>query len=240
MKRSAFVLFVLMLALTTTTSAQVIKYGLKAGVNLADMTGDGWATKGAVDEVAIDRKFRLGFGGGLFAQFPIGSSGLMVQPEAMFIMKGFRYETGLDDVTTSGVLNYVEVPVLLKYRSPKQRKTSPNLFAGPYAAFNIGGKVTFSNVPAGDEDGYEDIDIDNIKALDFGITFGGGLDFAIGPTGKLTFDVRYTMGLADAFDDVTAEEAASFEENTGALVDDHNKGFKLKNSDIRFMVGYAF
>jgi hypothetical protein len=238
-KRSSFVLFVLLLALATTASAQ-IKFGLKGGVNLADMAGDGWVVLAAEAETTVDHKFSLGFGGGVFAQVPLGQSGLLLQPEALFIVKGYKRETGGSDITHTAKWNYIEVPVLVKYSIPMQGKISPNLFAGPFAAFNIGGKITFGNIPASEEDGYEYLDIDNIKALDFGITFGGGLDFAVGPAGKLTFDVRYTMGLTDAFDDVTAEEAANLGENTGMLVDDDRRGLKLENSDIRFMVGYAF
>ncbi len=239
MKRSVLILFVLLLAMAVTASAQ-IKFGLKAGVNLADMSGDGWDVLATLEDVTIDHKFSLGFGGGFFAQIPIGQSGLLLQPEALFVMKGSKVETSGTVVTEKAKLNYIEVPVLVKYSIPMQGKVSPNLFAGPYAAFNVGAKLTFDNVPADETEDWVDMDIDNIKPIDFGITFGGGLDYAIGPKGKLTFDIRYTMGLVDAFDDVTEAEDDALAADKVNMVDDAYKGLKLKNSDIRFMVGYAF
>jgi hypothetical protein len=53
-------------------------------------------------------------------------------------------------------------------------------------------KSTFGNVS-------DEGDIDDVKATDFGLIFGGGLDFWA-PLGKIMLDARYTMGLTTVYE----------------------------------------
>ena len=106
-------------------------------------------------------------------------------------------------------LDYLEIPVLVKYMIPTEGKISPCFFAGPAVGMLMSAKY-------GDEDVK-----DFTKSIDFGVAFGAGVDVAMGEKGKLTFDARYTLGLAN-------------------IVDEEGVDDKVKNANISFMVGYSF
>ena len=150
----------------------------------------------------------------------------------------FLTDEGYGSLTMKMKQDYIEVPVLIKYNIPTQGSISPNLFVGPYAAINVGSKLEWEDVPAELEG--EDVpegDIENAASIDFGLTFGGGLGFAVGPKGKLTLDVRYTLGMTNIFDDV---DEGDYEVNKVYMTDDDDKGLDFKNQDIRIMVGFFF
>ena len=240
MRATIIALFICLSLVVTAAAQSPVKFGVKGGLALADMTGDGWDDIEASLEVTADNSFKAGFAGGAFFEMPLGASGLALHPEVLFVMKGSKADlTSTEDasvtVTTKIKQTYLEVPVLLKYNIPTQGQISPNLFAGPYAAFKMSSKIEFEDVPAAAADELTSGDIENAKSVDFGVAFGGGVDFAVGPKSKLTLDVRYSLGLTDAFDDDNGED-----DDKIYLTDDQEKGLKFKNSDIRFMVGFMF
>ncbi|MCX6834865.1 MAG: porin family protein [candidate division Zixibacteria bacterium] len=237
MRQITVILLVSLLLVATVTAESKLKFGIKAGAVMANMSGDGWDVIEEMDSVTIEKKSLMGVAGGLFVEFPLGTSGVSLQPELLYVAKGGKGETTLDDVTFTRKLknDYIEVPVLVKYNFTSAGKASPFMFVGPVAAFNIASKVQDKNPP--DDPSYGDFDIENAKSLDFGLTIGGGLGLAMGSSGKLTFDLRYTVGLGDAFKDVAE---ADFDENKTYIVDDAGKALDFKNNDIRLMIGYAF
>lgn len=177
MKRSILISFLIVVALMASSimaqdaAPRSMKYGLKAGLGMANLTGDieGNATK-------------MGFGFGLFLTYQ-ASPTIAVQPELLYVMKGTK-----DDETDAKLkIDYIEVPVLFKYMIPTQGKIAPNFFAGPFIGFKASAKV-------------EDVDAEGIKSTDFGVTFGGGIDIASGATGVFTIDARYDLGLSNIND----------------------------------------
>jgi hypothetical protein len=233
---SVVTLVVLLLAVTASAESQ-IKFGVKAGAVMANMSGDGWDTIEAMDSVTVEKKSLMGMAGGLFVEYPLGTSGVSLQPEVLYVMKGAKGETTMDDVTFTRKLknDYIEVPVLVKYNFTTAGKAAPFMFVGPVAAFNISSKSEDKNPP--DDPSFGDFDIENAKGFDFGLTIGGGLGLAMGQTGKLTFDLRYTLGLGDVFDDVAV---ADMQEDKMYVVDDNGTALDFKNNDIRLMVGFQF
>lgn len=238
--RIAMLVLLVSLSLVVTGAAQpLVKFGIKGGVTMASMSGDGWDDIEEMDSVTIEKKFLMGMAGGLFVEFPLGASGLSLQPEFLYVTKGAKAEATANGETYTMKLNndYIEVPVLVKYTFTSGRSASPFVFAGPVVAVNIASNVQYQDPPP-DAEELGDKDVDNAKSLDFGLTIGGGLGLSVGPKGKLTFDVRYTLGLANAFDDVAESD---FDANKLYLVDDETgDALKFKNTDIRFMVGYMF
>jgi hypothetical protein len=236
--RSFVLVFLVSLLLAATVAAQSpVKFGVKAGVVMANMSGDGWDTIEAMDSVTVDKKFLMGMAGGLFVEYPLGTSGVSLQPEVLYVMKGAKGETTMDNLTFTRKLknDYIEVPVLIKYNFTTSGKAAPFMFVGPVAAFNISSKSQDENPP--DDPNFGDFDIENAKGFDFGLTIGGGLGLAMGQTGKLTFDLRYTLGLGDVFDDVAV---ADMQEDKMYVVDDSGTALDFKNSDFRLMVGFEF
>jgi hypothetical protein len=233
---SVVTLVVLLLAVTASAESQ-IKFGIKAGAVMANMSGDGWDTVEEMISGSIEKKSLMGMAGGLFVEYPLGTSGVSLQPEFLYVMKGAKGETTVGDITFTRKLknDYIEVPVLVKYNFTSAGKASPFMFVGPVAAFNIASKIQDKNPP--DDPDFGDFDVENAKSLDFGLTTGGGLGLAMGQSGKLIFDLRYTVGLGKIYDDVTL---ADLDSDNKYVSEDDGTALDFKNNDFRLMVGFQF
>lgn len=179
----------------------LIGKGIKVGLNLTNITGSD-----APDKTSM----KIGFVGGGYITYAF-SDLFAIQPEVLYAMKGYKYDytNPITDATEtfSVKLNYIEIPVLGKVLLSGGEKFKPNFYAGPAFGFLMSAKN-------------EDIDIkDNLKSMDIGLIGGAGADYLMG-TSKITFDIRYEVGLTKLDD--TAAKA------------------KINNSAISFMVGYGF
>jgi len=188
--KKLFTIFFIIAAFTSLSLAQM-QIGPKAGLNLANLSGDD----------IEDTDSKTGFAGGVFFMYKF-SDMFAIQPEAYYSMKGatdkFDYEGGTIDVTYS--FDYIEVPLLLKLLIPiTNYSINPAIFAGPFVGFNTTAKAK------AEADGQsEEQDVEDFKSTEFGLAFGGGLGFPVG-TNELGFDVRYILGLSTLDD--SEEEA---------------------------------
>jgi hypothetical protein len=154
--------------------------GFKVGLAMAKFGGDAGSPKN-----------RMGFGFGGFIGFRVGEN-MMIQPELLYLMKGAKYEAGNEKLTFK--VDYLEIPVLIKFCIPTKGQISPSLFVGPSVGIKLSNKIRY------EEGGVsEEAKVDFAKGTDFGLVLGGGLDFAMG-TGKICFDARYTLGLTNILD----------------------------------------
>lgn len=174
----------MLLIIPSTVAAQGISYGVKGGINFASVSLD--------PSEDVNTGTRIGIAVGGFVALPLGSR-LTIQPEGLFSQKGEKAD--LDGVVAKLELDYIEVPVLVKYAITQGASRSFHAFGGPSMAFKVRSRATASfggtTVETGDE---------NIKDTDFGVVFGAGMDF-----GKWSVDGRYTMGLADINNDEADE-----------------------------------
>ncbi|MBU8933540.1 MAG: PorT family protein [candidate division Zixibacteria bacterium] len=178
----------------------IVGKGIKAGINMANITGDD------VDD--LDMKLGFGFGG--FLVYAV-SPQLVIQPEVLYMMKGAQFDDE-DGETWKIKVDYLEIPVLVKFKFPTEGNFKPCLFAGPALGILMSAKV-------------EDEDIkDDLKSIDFGLAFGGGFGLVMGE-GMLTFDARYTLGMSNV-NDWDVEEGETLPDN--------------KNANISIMLGYSF
>ena len=190
--------------------------GVKFGVNLTKLTGDG--VDMIIDELTAyganaENKMWLAFGGGVFFEYSF-SPQFAVQPEFLFMMKGTKFDATVGTVTESAKLKftYIEVPILMKFKIPTEGNFKPNIFAGPAVDLLLSAKAANGG----------SIDIKPaFKDIDFGVAFGAGFMYAL-EKGGITFDARYTLGLTDIPD-------------TGGL-----GSISMKHTNISFMLGYAF
>ncbi len=217
--RRAIVLFVCLvpLALAPPLRAQErlkVNGGLIVGTNLSTLGG------GELSELA-GFEDRTTMGGGIFVSFPI-TGGFSIQPEVRFAAKGAKADYALVDTTGTEVgdgtstykLDYVHVPLLLRFTIPTGSAVRPVLYGAPDFAFNVASTITFDD-PAG----YEQLELEDVAKFDFGMSAGGGLDITLGGS-RILLDARYTWGMTEVF---TSEDAA-----------------KDKNRTLSFSVGYAF
>ncbi len=204
MKHTITKLFVIVM-LFAVTSVYAIELGVKGGLVSADLRGGApyWATK-------------KGFCGGAFINHSIHNL-LTIQLEVLYTQKGAKFmynpftQIGPEHEFTA-TLNYLEIPVFAKIVMPIKGVVQPNLFVGPYIAYNLTAKGM--GTTPGDED------LDYLTGTDFGALFGVGLDFCL-PVGKLVLDVRYTFGLSSIYEDLYEED------------------LDVKTSALSFMLGYS-
>ena len=173
--------FALVICFSLTANAQ-IQYGGKIGLNFANIGG----TNAATSYPGNGTRTGLVIGGFMSYEF---APMFAVEPEVLFSMKGTSGST--EGITYTGILNYIEVPVFLKFKIPLApgSPVSANLYAGPDFAFKVASSIEET------ENG-QSTTIDessNTNGFDFGIAFGGGIGFRVGPT-TLGLELRYTIG----------------------------------------------
>ncbi len=199
----------LVLLLPGTSLAKGIKAGFKIGMNNADFFGE--EAKELEQDLGTELKSKWGVCAGGFIQLNLGNV-LAIQPEFQYTMKGARMEEELAGETFKVAYNlsYLEVPVLVKFMIPTSGGVKPNLFVGPAIAIKLSAKLKMEYLGETEK---EDVS-DDMEDTEFGLIFGGGLDF-----GKLMFDVWYGLGLTTL---------SKYE------------GEEIKNGVISFKVGYSF
>lgn len=165
------VLSLLTVAGVSSANAQSpLSLGIRGGLNFANLNNvDG-------------SEARTGFMAGAYFNFKVPMSPVSIQPEVLYSQKG--YEAG----GTSVNLDYIEVPVLAKFGFMTAGPVSPNVYFGPYFAFNINAEAEGTLISG-------NID-DSIKDTDFGVVVGGELDIS-----KFNVGVRYNAGLTKIAED---------------------------------------
>ena len=188
--KKLFTLLFLVCLFSTMSFAQM-QAGLKAGVNISNLSGD--------DAGSPDSKTGFAFGGFFMYQF---SPMFAIQPEAYYTMKGATEKMDFQGTTVdlTYTLDYIEIPVLFKFLIPIQGSgVKPAIFAGPFLGIN-----TTAKVKAEFDGQSQEEDLTDTKSTEFGLQFGGGIGFPVGK-GELGVDIRYILGLSTIDD--SAEEA---------------------------------
>ncbi|MEN7548723.1 porin family protein [Rapidithrix thailandica] len=175
----AFALFAVVFA-----QAQV-SGGLKAGLNLNNLNSS---------QDGFDMDSKLGYHFGAYLEANV-SEKFSIQPELLFSAQGAKRSETYEDFgikisdDTKVNLNYLNVPVLVKFNINEMF----NIYAGPQAGFVLSAK-TKSEVEAMGHSEETEVDIkDDMKSIDFGLTFGVGVNLPAG----LNATLRYNLGLSD-------------------------------------------
>lgn len=179
----------------TTANAQ-LKFGLKAGLSLANINYDG--------EDGDETEFLPTFHAGPIVEFGITES-IGVGAGALLSGKGFQIKDEFlgEKFTSKANPLYLQIPVMLQYKNN-------GFFAaiGPYVAFGIGGKL--KTEVAGETDS-EPIDFGNSELDGFSpLDFGAGLElgYSFGP---VRVSGSYNLGLANVipkdYADASGEKA---------------------------------
>ena len=211
MKKLAFMLSIVFIALLALNTQAQIKIGPKVGLNLANIRTDY-----ADSDFEPETQMKLGFEIGAMVEFGF-TDNIALQTGLSFSQKGYAVdlEEGLaDGQSLEGdgydrtTLNYLQIPLHIAYKIENFQ-----IFLGPYIAAGIGGKNDFEYTveteglpestdyegeidytPAFGEVSQEDIEEDEqpFNAIDFGIDIGVGFE-----AGPILINAGYSLGLAN-------------------------------------------
>lgn len=162
---------------------QEVKFGPKAGVNFANLSGQDDSNMltgfhvGAVAEIKFNEKFS-------------------VQPEVLYSAQGSKYEVSnsIGSYKATQKLDYINVPIMAKYYVAEGFSVE----AGPQVGFLTKAELTQEGNIAGIVNGESTRDNkDTYNSVDFGVNFGLAYDLPAG----LFFNARYNLGLSDVVKD---------------------------------------
>ncbi len=193
-------------------NAQNISFGAKAGVNLANLTGD-----------IENNDMLVGFHVGGVAEYMFDEK-MGLQAEVLYSSQGTKLsysETdsfGTYEEEGKIKLSYINIPVLFKYYVTN----GLSLEAGPQVGILVSSEAEYSYKETSEGvtvSESETVDLKNeTNSLDFGFNFGLGYKMDSG----LNFGARYNVGLANIVDSDDSDDE------------------DLKNGVIQLSVGFMF
>lgn len=177
--------FLLFGSFVSNHAAAQAAFGLKGGLNLANLK---------VDDPEASYDSRTGYHAGVFVRGKF--SKVAIQPEVLLFTQG-------SDVNSSTLgefkdsFTYLSIPVMVKFYVV----SGLNVHVGPQFGFLLDGERKGSFLG---QSFNQDIK-DYYKSSDISVSLGGGWDFPFG----LNVDVRYNIGVQDINDQADGEEAKS-------------------------------
>ena len=188
-----------------TVNAQEISFGIKAGVNFANVN----ATQ-ALDQLTPDFKDIMTYSFGGVAELGINEN-FAIQSELLYTQKGFGLREGVNvdlfniplplGVTAESRFNYLEVPLLAKVKFGNDQ-VKGFLTAGPTFGYATSGRlVTKANVLVDFRlvDTPINLDAINFQRFEVGGALGGGVAFDT-DFGELFVEARYNHGFSQLYD----------------------------------------
>src|SRR3954465_15293967 len=103
--KKIFLVAVLFLATSASIQAQLVKFGVKAGVNFANQTGD------AFDAPDVDKEGITSFHAGVVAEIKLLDR-FAIQPELLYSTQGATYKNAVSEFKNE--LGYLSIPVMAK------------------------------------------------------------------------------------------------------------------------------
>ncbi len=198
MKKMSVLVMALFTLITVLSANAQVNFGVIGGLNLANVSFD-------PDPDGVDLSNRTGFGIGGVLSFGLGET-LALQLEPMFLQKGAKATVqGFGETELKS--SYIEVPAMLKFAFGSS-DTKPYVIAGPTIGYLLSAKQDETDIK------------DDVKSIDFGLTFGGGVSLPMG-NNTVFVEGRYSLGLSD-------------------INDDSSDDTKIKTKGIQIMAGFTF
>lgn len=170
-------------------NAQDLKFGAKAGLNLAKFSSD----------ELEDVENLIGFNIGAFAEISIAEK-FIFQPELLFSTQGAsnREEFDGDDFENNIKTSYLNVPLMLKFAASDKFM----LELGPQLGFLLSAKSENKGVIEGSSFSVEEDIKDSFKSIDFGLNFGASFNIVE----NIFIAGRYNLGLSNIADGEDSED----------------------------------
>ncbi len=170
-------LSIVLIVLTIVSLSAQASYGVKAGVNLANLSADD------IEDNKILTSFHVGF----FVEIDLSET-ISLQPELLYSAQGAKFEEEEDgfSVSTDLKVNYINLPIMFKFNVAE----GFNLEVGPQIGFLVSAELFDEDIK------------DEVESFDFGVNVGFSFDF----TEELFAQARYNLGLANIAADSDADK----------------------------------
>lgn len=194
--------FLVSVALASRVGAEDhTRYGLKIGMTVSNVTDK-------VEEVYGPTNSKYGFTIGGSALIPLLNF-LFVQPEFLYANRGansaeYESRTGL-------LLQYIDIPVLLKAMASERLSVRPFIYAGGAMNLLAGADIQFGTITIDAKD--------QVTNFDYSIVLGAGFDIK-GGTGAFSIEGRYVIGME--------------------TIDDRRQPLDIRNRSFSILGGYVF
>jgi len=165
-------------------SESTVYYGARIGMNVSTITGDGTS----------DMKSKVGLTlGGVLGLRISDATPLFLESGLYFTQYGANIKDGLDDKSYI-TINYLEIPVLIKYGFQVTDEIAVLPYLGPTLGLGITAKSKFPDATGGysTESGFKDNDLNRPNV---GIKLGCGAEW-----NKLYLELGYHFGIANIYD----------------------------------------
>ncbi len=213
------VCFLLVLTITTIVSfsqqGRKVKWGIQVGANIANVTYK-------INNISFSPSSIVGLNEGVSAEIPF-APGFFVQPEFNLSQLGtkidvpfssagqiFPNSTDSSSITAKTVLNYLTLPVLIKFKAPR---TGLGIYVGPQFSYLASARDTYKN----DTQSLKVNSKDGDKSFDFSAVLGAEYFLPAG----LGLSVRYQLGFTN------------IDKESGGVG-------TVKNHAFTFTIGYRF
>jgi len=138
-------------ALSTNVQAQLVKFGVKAGVNYANQNGSNIT----VNSTNYDTEAITSYHAGLIAEVKV-TDGFSIQPELLYSTQGATYKNAFEEFKNE--VGYLSIPLLAKIHLNK----TFSLDLGPQASFLLSERNNF--------------DVNNAETFEFAAVGGLGIN----------------------------------------------------------------
>lgn len=207
-KEAIVILMALLLAVPVVAQEKPFSFGVKGGINMANLAFDPEPDPGP------DNMMGFGFGGALgFSLSPAAALDL----EVMYLQKGASWDAEAEGCTseTDLKLAYLTLSPMLRFKFHSESVT-PYILAGGEVGLLMSANAEGTWECQGESEDYDEDVKDFYEDLDFGFSFGAGLEFPMGKS-ALFVEGRYAMGLADIGADAEDEELMQEDEDDATV-----------------------
>jgi hypothetical protein len=220
-KKATMVAFLLTTAcLSTTYAQQRFSVGPRVGLNLSTLRGE-----------VTGYKLTPGLTAGAFVMYS-SLNHFGISADVLYSQRGGKFsgtDNGIIPTEFKQRINYLEIPIALRYFLTRSGSFRPNVFFGPSLAIPLSAQRVnqkYNNVSQPNVDNSS-----TFKNLDLGLLAGFQLNFpGFGERQRFLIDARYTFGLAD----ITVPYTPA------TVVPGANGTQNIYNSTISVTLGYGF
>lgn len=168
-------------------------FGVKAGMNFSNLLN-----KDNDFKYSEEYKTRIGFNLGATMELPL-SGPILFETGLIIDTKGYKATVNDPGIERRYKFNttYLDIPLHIKYAF-EFSGLKPYVAVGPYIGFGISGKIIVKTIinsvssETSDAVNWGNDNNSDLKQLDGGLDFGGGLEF-----GNIYLGANYSLGLAN-------------------------------------------